>query len=328
MNIVFLLILIIFFILLLNQKKCIEGYITFPPGYNDRGGNTQAGLFNSSEFPDNGCDYFIDIDGTYKTYCMDIKKDINYYLDTSKCLSGPESSVYYNGNLGCNYKDERVGGYSMDVDLNCNSFVSEGNNLNAICSEFEDMSISCYNKLVNSCSNTNIFKCAECAGNHQQLLEEAGCNNKNISEYCANSQLSPNLHSVFYKNSLPINNLDKNQILYDNNKNLLYFENKGNRVEATKTKLNIPKLKLWGDNDYIENLNTKVCNVNGSCLCKSKLCNNLSKDGYFTPGLGGVQVCINKNTNQEVNHEELCKLNKGIFKSQLCLNAKEGVDCM
>jgi len=314
-------ILIIFLILLLNKKKCIEGYITFPPGYNDGGGNTQA-MF---DYRGNGCDYFIDIDGTYKTYCMDTGKGINYYLDTSKCLSGPESSVYYNGNLGCNYLDERVGGYSMDVTSNCNSFVSEGNNLNAICSEFEDMSISCYNKLVNSCSNTNFFECVECAGNHQQLLKEAGCNNENISDYCNNSPLSQNLQSVFYKNSLPINDLGPNQILYDNNTNLLYFENKGNRVEATKTELNIPKLKLWGDNDDIENLNSKVCNVNGSCLCKSKLCNNLD---YHISNPSGDQICINPKTQKIVNHEKLCELNKGIFKSQLCLNAKEGVDCM
>jgi len=316
MDKVYLLILIIFLSFLINQRKCIEGYISQPDNYNVTPGHGMILEFDDDRYPNNGCDYFIDRDGSTKYYCID--DDINkekYYLDLSKCKTkSNEGGIYFGDNLDCNLKNEPAESMKNNLDYNvnydCNSFAFEGNNLNAMCKVTNGMPTSCYNALTTNCSNTDVFKCTECVGPKQQELQKAGCSNDDISKWCANSFKND---SLFYKNSLPINDLGTNQILYDSDNENLYYMNKGNRISASKINLNIPPLKLWGDSIDIEEGSRIACSVNGSCICKMDLC----MDGYQWSGVGGEQVCYDIN-HKEITHKELCKAKDGIFKSKDC----------
>ena len=182
---VYLLILILFLFLLINQRNCIEGYVSMPDNYNNTGGTTMSMIFNNDEHPNNGCDYFIDENNSTKYYCID--NDLNkekYYLDLTKCQQGDDSGIWYNDNLHCKLIDQRFDTSTIDNNItqDCNSFASEGNYLNAICKVQDGIPTSCYNALKN-CSNTDVFKCSQCAGSKQQKLEEAGCSNDNIAKW-------------------------------------------------------------------------------------------------------------------------------------------------
>ena len=226
---------------LINQRKCIEGYIAVPDNYSISG-NTMQKMFNERDHPNNGCDYFIN-DGETKYYCIDDINNEKYYLDLSKCKKGDKSSIWFNDNLHCNLLDDKVEGYKIsdNVKSDCNSFASEGNNLSAICKVTDGMPTSCYNALTTNCSNIDVFTCAECTGSKQQLLQQAGCDNNDISKWCAKNIVND---SLFYKNSLPINDLGTNKILYDSVNENLYYMNKGNRISASKINLNIPSFAL------------------------------------------------------------------------------------
>ena len=78
----------------------------------------------------------------------------------------------------------------------------------------KDDKLSCVVKLNQLCSDskTSVFKCSECVGKNQQLLEKAGCDNKDISEWCS----LQNVNKLCFKNVKDTLNgeCDYNEIYY------------------------------------------------------------------------------------------------------------------